>query len=127
MNTYEKLMAKYDHLHIEERTMFNDGLYCDGHVWINENLATAKKLCILAEEIGHHETSSGDILDQNNTINRKQELTARRWAYENIIPKETIITALKNGYTQLWELAEHLDLDEGFLYSALRYYGILDE
>ena len=39
----------------------------------------------LAEELGHHYTTVGDILDQTNVSNRKQERLARVWAYNRRI------------------------------------------
>lgn len=126
MTKHEELMAEYDDLYIEERQMINDGLYADGCVWINKNMLSSKKLAILAEEIGHHETSVGNILDQDDTNNRKQELTARKWAYEKVLPREAIETAFETGHTELWDIAEYLDIDEAFLREALKYYGILD-
>ena len=106
--------------------MINDGLYADGCVWINKDMSANKKVCILAEEIGHYETTSGDILDQTDTGNRKQELIARKWAYEKLIPVEAIQTAIDNGYTEIWNIAEFLEVDEAFLKDALQYYGYLN-
>lgn len=126
MTKHEQLMAEYDDLYIEERSMINDGLYADGCVWINKDMPTSKKLAVLAEEIGHYETSSGNILDQNNTSNRKQELAARKWAYEKLVPIENIQFAFADGHTEIWDMAEYLDLDEEFLKEALIHYGILD-
>lgn len=126
MTKHEQLMAEYDDLYIEERTMINDGLYADGCVWINKDMPTSKKLAVLAEEIGHYETSSGNILDQNNTSNRKQELAARKWTYEKVLPLSAIETAAKSGCQEVWEIAEYLDIDEDFAREALKYYGILD-
>ena len=85
-----------------------------------------KKLAILAEEIGHHETSSGNILDQDDTSNRKQELTARKWAYEKIAPLDKIVTAIDSGCDEVWSPAEQFDVDEDFMREALKHYGILD-
>ena len=126
MTKYEELIGEYEHLIIEERPMVNDGLYADGCVWINQDMPTNRKACVLAEEVGHYETSSGDILDQTNTGNRKQELTARKWAYNKVVPEEKISEAISAGYTEVWEIADHLDVDEQFLREALKYYGILD-
>ena len=72
------------------------------------------------------ETSSGDILDQNNISNRKQELLARKWAYEKIVPIEYIHFAISDGHTEIWDMADYLDIDEEFLRDALKYYRILD-
>lgn len=125
MTKYEELIGEYEQLIIEERPMINDGLYADGCVWINKDMSANKKVCILAEEIGHYETTSGDILDQTDTGNRKQELIARKWAYEKLIPVEAIQTAIDNGYTEIWNIAEFLEVDEAFLKDALQYYGYL--
>ena len=126
MTKYEELIGEYEHLIIEERPMVNDGLYADGCVWIKKDMPTNRKACVLAEEVGHYETSSGDILDQTDTGNRKQELTARKWAYNKVVPEEKISEAISAGYTEVWEIADHLDVDEKFLIEALKYYGILD-
>lgn len=126
MTKYEELIGEYEQLIIEERPMINDGLYADGCVWINKDMSANKKVCILAEEIGHYETTSGDILDQTDTGNRKQELIARKWAYNKVVPEEKISEAISEGYTEVWEIADHLDVDEQFLREALIYYGILD-
>lgn len=126
MTKYEELIGEYEHLIIEERPMVNDGLYADGCVWINQDMPSNRKACVLAEEVGHYETSSGNILDQTNTGNRKQELTARKWAYNKVVPEEKISEAISAGYTEVWEIADHLDVDEQFLREALKYYGILD-
>ena len=126
MTKYEELIGEYEHLIIEERPMVNDGLYADGCVRINQDMPTNRKACVLAEEVGHYETSSGDILDQTDTGNRKQELTARKWAYNKVVPEEKISEAISAGYTEVWEIADHLDVDEKFLREALKYYGILD-
>lgn len=123
MTTYEKLLAEYDdRLLIEERDLINDGLYCDGVIWINRSLPSAKKLAIAAEEIGHHETTAGDILDQRSLLSQRQELQARRWGYRKILPPERIQSAINDGYTAIPDIAEYLDVDEQFLRDALDYY-----
>jgi len=126
MTKYEELMAIYDQLIIEERNMINDGLYGDGCIWIREDLPENRKYCILAEELGHHLTTAGNILDQkDNVINRKKELVARRWAYEHILPRDLIEHTVRCGYTETWDIAEHLEVDEQFLKDALVYYGYI--
>ena len=49
------------------------GLYIQGNVAINTSVSnSAEKACILAEELGHHHTSVGDILDMSDSGSRKQ-------------------------------------------------------
>ena len=125
--TYENLLAEYDELlDITERKMLHEGLYADGCIWVNKNLPTARKTCILAEEIGHYFTSSGDILDTKKPDNLKQELRARKWAYNKVVPVERIVEAAGKGNVTLWDMAEYLDVDEEFLRDCLMHYGILD-
>ncbi len=94
------------------------GLYSDGIVWINKKLSNTEKREVLAEELGHHFTTAGQILDQSTIQNRKQELRARNWAYKKLVPLNKIIQAHKNRY----ELAEFLNVTEKFLDEALKRY-----
>ncbi len=99
------------------------GLYCDGSVAISNNIDTnAERACVLAEELGHHATSSGNILNQNDAGNRKQERTARLWAYNRLIGLDGLIDCYKAGCRSRYEIAEHLDITEEFLSDALECY-----
>lgn len=127
MTKYEKLLSEYDGaLDISEHKMKSSGLYADGCIWINKNLSECEKVCILAEEIGHYHTSVGDILNQNDIQNARQEWKARKWAYEKILPIEDIMHAIKIGNTEPWDIAEYLDVDEKTLREALEYYNLLN-
>lgn len=124
MTKYEELVAEYDQeVNIEERNMQNDGLYCDNFIWIKGTLTTAEKTSIMAEEIGHYKTTAGDILDQNKLANVKQELLARKWAYEKIIPISDINKAVTQGITEVYDLAEHFEVTEEFMIACLKHYG----
>ncbi|MDH6430243.1 MULTISPECIES: ImmA/IrrE family metallo-endopeptidase [Paenibacillus] len=105
------------------------GLYQDQVIWLDKSLSDVEKHCILAEEIGHYETTTGDILDQSDIRNRKQELRARQWAYQRIIPLSIIVQAHESGARGRFEIAEFLNVTEIFLQSSVdRYkerFGIL--
>ena len=74
------------------------GLYCDETIALSKSLHTsAEKACVLAEELGHYHTSSGDIISQTSVINRKQERQARLWAYHKQIGLVGLIEAFKRG------------------------------
>lgn len=96
------------------------GLYCDNVVYISDRIDTERELnCILAEEIGHFETSSGNILDQVCENNKKQELRARTWAHEHLLKIEDFIEAYRYGCRNQYELAEFLQVTEQFLIEAI--------
>ena len=128
MNTYEQMedAAYADGIEVIERRFDSSrikGLYCDGTAAVNASIETSnEKACVLAEELGHYYTSSGDILDMTSAANRKQEHKARLWAYNNRIGLHGIISAYKAGCQNAHEMAEHLDVTEEFLIEALSCY-----
>lgn len=124
---YENLLweAEQHGIDIYEKpmTLTIKGLYSDEVIWINKNIPTnIEKACVLAEELGHYHTSAGDILDQTKISNRKQELRAREWAYEKLVPLSSFVQAHKNGIRNRYELAEYLGVTEEFLDSAIKRY-----
>lgn len=99
------------------------GLYGDNVIWLNRGLPTyTARVCVLAEEIGHHYTSTGSILNLKEIVNVKQEKRARNWAYEKLIPLKSFIEASKEGLTNRYELAEFLGVTERFLDEAIEHY-----
>lgn len=81
-----------------------------------------EKKCVLAEEIGHYHKTTGNIIDQTMINNIKQEVVARRWSFENLVPFEGIINAFHSSVGNRYELADYLDVSEEFLEAALDYY-----
>jgi hypothetical protein len=126
--TYDELLAEADSIGLvvkEKMLRGNDGRIKGYRIAIRKNIPTLKeKSCILAEEIGHYLTTSGDIIDQNQISNRKQELRARRWAYDKQIGLTGIISAYNANCINIFEMANHLDVTEEFLHEALKYYRI---
>lgn len=82
----------------------------------------AEKRCVIAEELGHYYTSAGNILDQRDIGNRKQEVRARSWAYEYLVPLAKIVQAYRDGVSGRHELAEYLNVTEEFLQETIDRY-----
>ena len=120
MNSYEYLQeeARKDGVHVIDYHFDSNrirGLYCNGTVAIRQNMTTAEKSCVLAKELGHHRMTVGNILDQDDVANRKQEHLARLWAYDRRIGLSGIIQGYRNHCHNRHELAECLDGSEEFL------------
>ncbi len=99
------------------------GLYCDKTIGINLDIDSSKeKACVLAEEMGHHHTSIGDILDMSNTVNRKQERQARLWGYNKPIGLSGLIKAFEAGCQDRFEVAEYLGVTDEYLCDCLDAY-----
>jgi len=125
---YDNLLDEADkeNIYVIENAKFQSkasGLINNDVIGINKNVrSSAQRSCILAEELGHYHTSSGNILDQSSVTNRKQELHARAWAYNRLIGLYGIINAYRSGCRNGYEIAEHLNITEEFLAEALQYY-----
>lgn len=123
---YEELLNQADHegLIVKEKCIPGyDGRIKYNRIAIRKDIPTLiEKSCILAEELGHYYTSTGDILDQSKTENRKQELRARMWAFNKQIGLIGIIDAYKHGCQNAFEISEYLEVTEEFLKDALRQY-----
>lgn len=131
---YENLLIEYSnpHLIVKEKDLpVSKGRIKGNKIAIRRNLSTKEKCCVLAEELGHYYTTSGNILDQSKISNRKQELKARLWAYDKLIGLSGIIQGYRSGCRNQYELAECLGVTEEFLQEALgcykKKYGIMAE
>lgn len=127
MNTYECLQdeACEDGIEVVDYTFESDrikGLYCDGVVAIRENMTIPEKTCALSEELGHHETSVGNIIDMASAANRKQERQARLWAYNKQIGLIGLVRAFEHGCQNRFEIAEYLEVTEEFLKECIECY-----
>jgi len=126
MSRYEellKLAEKNNILVCEKRFKSNAKGLCKGDkVAINKELEFAEKTCVLAEELGHCFTTVGNILNQNDLNNRKQERKARVWGYDNLIKIDDLVIALLEGCNNLYEVAEFLEITEECLLDAIKYF-----
>lgn len=130
MNEYELLVDEAYNAGaeiIENYDMGNGGrlkgLYCDGVIALSNSLDTqTEKKCILAEELGHHLTTVGDITNIDDVRSKKQERIGRIWSYNRYIGIMGIISAFKAHCQNRFEVAEYLAVSENFLQEALDYY-----
>ena len=123
---YEQLLTAADQegLLVKEQPLTgHDGLIRGSRIAIRKDIETqAEKSCVLAEEIGHYRTSSGNILDQSKVENRKQEYRARLYGYNLKIGLAGLIRAYEAGCGNLYEMAEYLDATEEYLKEAIDCY-----
>ena len=131
---YETLLEEADSqfLVVKEKPLrAHNGRIKGNRIAIKEDIPTTQKACVLAEELGHHYTTVGNILDQSKTENRKQERRARLWAYKKAFDLVDLVSAYKHGCRNRYEIAEYLEVTEQFLQEALdtykEKYGIYTE
>lgn len=115
MTKYEKLLLKTEKLGIKVKEVdlgFYDecGYYNNNKIIINSRMTETQKHGVLAEELGHHLKTVGDITDQSKVENRKQELIARRKGYEFILQPLDLIYAFRLGYNTPQDIANFYDI-----------------
>ena len=122
---YEELLeiADSDNLIVKEKNI--PGYYgriFKNRIAIHKSLTQAEKSCVLAEELGHYYTTTGDILDQSDIWNRKQEHRARLYGYNLRIGLMGLVEAYRHGCRNRYEIAEHLGVTEEYLEECIRCY-----
>lgn len=123
--TYEELLveAENNNLIVKEKPLpISKGRIKGNRVAIRKGMTESEKACILAEELGHHYTAVGDIIDQSTVENRKQEMYGRAWAYNKQIGLTGLINAYRNHCQNAHEVAEYLNVTDEFLADSLNYY-----
>ena len=126
MTAYERIqeIARKKELTVKEIPfVFYDGLIHGRRIGIRKTISTqAEKADVLAEEIAHYDLTVGNILDQNDPNNRRQEHKARIKAYRMRVSISQIIEAIEMGCKNPYEAAEYLGTSEKFFNEALDYY-----
>lgn len=109
----------YDHLMPKALA----GLYSTNRIRLNARNDYYKNVEVLAEEIGHHYTSFGDISDYSNINSMKQEHRARRYAIKLILPLEKLIECYHSDvWGDKYEICTHLEITPEYFDSAVKDY-----
>lgn len=99
------------------------GFYEPNKIRLNSRNDYYKNVEVLAEEIGHHFTSYGDISDYRMIKNMQQEHRARRYAIKLIMPLEKLIECYElNVWGDKYEICIHLEITPEYFDSAVKDY-----
>jgi len=85
-------------------------------------MTTAEEITCLSHELGHCLTYSFYNVFSHCDIRSRHEYRADRWAVHKVLPYDCIISAIKNGCSNTWELSEHFDVTEDFIRRAIYIY-----
>ena len=124
MGKYEELLMQCEIEVTETQRVPHgfDGWYQENKIFIRPSLSETRKAEVLYEELAHHKLTYGNILDQSKWINRKFESYARRHGYEAALPLRIIVEARHYGVSNLYELAEYVQLSEEHVLEILKFY-----
>lgn len=123
--TYEELLMESEkqNLIVKEKNLpgYKGRIY-KNRIAIRKDMTSIEKACVLAEEIGHHETTVGNIIDMSVSWNRKQERQARLNGYNRMIGLMGIVRAYEAGCQNQHEIAEFLNVTEEYLLECIECY-----
>lgn len=87
--------------------------YCDFiYLNVDKDLTGTKALSVLSHEMGHYMTGLTRDAGRN-------EFRADKWAAGRLVDPVFIISALKKGCRNIYELSKEMNIDEQFLMRAL--------
>lgn len=122
---YDALLdeANAEGISVKERPFKTyDGRLKGKDIYLRKDMNTTEKTCVLAEEMGHHYTTVGNILDMESIQNRKQERQARLHGYNRLIGLAGLIEAYEHGCQNRYEIAEFLEVTDEFLEDCIECY-----
>ena len=79
---------------------------------------------VCCHELGHIATGALHKVDSPYELVERSEYRANRWCAEHFLTQEDFQDAFRQGYTELWELAEYFDLPEQDIEKALAYWTV---
>lgn len=138
MQLREKLLSNYPNLEFaidDELPEKLGGLYIRddytpyGSIYVSGKLDYYKQNSIIAEEIGHHETTTCNIINayskKYDVNSAKQELQARRYGYNLLLPLKKLIECYKCGiWDDLHEICSHLEIDTASFSKIIEDYKV---
>lgn len=132
MNSIEKLISEYDDelsfIFVDYMPKGLSGLIIDKVVYIDDKLPDNRKKAVVAEEIGHHKTAVGNIVDYNDHHKMKAEKMGRKWSYKKLVPKQDLLKFIHNKEQVFdYEIAENFEVPDEIVKEVIEMYRVEGE
>lgn len=83
-----------------------------------------EEFCVLAHELGHCLSGATHALNSPYELIERHEYRANRAAIHEFLTVDRIIEAINNNCSELWQIAEYIDIPEKFVSQAIKLYKI---
>ena len=77
---------------------------------------------LMAHEMAHYRTGTYYKLRSPLQLREKQEYVADTWMVCDLVPVDDLKEAVRQGYTEVWELADYFDVPEKVIRRADEIY-----
>lgn len=95
---------------------------CDIALNLDVVSTSAEETVLLAHELGHCTTGSFYNRYTPFDVRQKHENRADRWAVKHLLPFDSMLSAMRDGYTTVWDLAERFNVTPQFVKTAYDYW-----
>lgn len=92
------------------------------YIAIDQRLNVQQEREALAHELGHCEYGGFYNRYSKYDIRAKAERRADKWAFARLVPYGQLMQAVREGVTEVWDLAELFDVSCEFMQRAIDYY-----
>lgn len=127
MDRFDEIMSDYPDMTLKFERMPNGlkGIAIGNQITINDEISQQEQLQWLYEELGHVETSIGDISNYSSLDNMKQEQQARSWGIKHLLPIDSINKYKAKEIDSDFEVADELGVQVSYLHEAGRLYHLM--
>lgn len=117
-----RITVEYCNLPLNESMTIQDD--CGDFILMDYSLMgkSASERVHLAHEIGHSVRGAFYNPYAIRDIRQKHENRANKWAIENLIPADELRSAVQDGCTDIFTLADHFEVTEEFMRMAICWY-----
>lgn len=122
MEKMDKLQDEYPQLEFHYEKDMPEGLsgfILNQDIYINKQNSKTKQLETLAEELGHYETTVGQIVPVKTEKDRIQERKARRWGRMKIVTLRGLIDCYNSHLLTSEEVADYFEISIGYFWDAI--------
>lgn len=140
MQLREKLLSEYEKMKVKNVDIPDlelkgyyrrNNKHPNGIILLNNNFDYYVQNGVLAEEIGHHETTFGKILGAYDTSSYKhindlkQEVKARRYGHNLTVPLQKLIDCYKQGvWGNVYEMCLSMGIDRSYFHEVIEDYKV---
>lgn len=127
MDRFDEIMSDYPDMTLKFEHMPNGlkGIAIGNQITINNEISQQEQLQWLYEELGHVETSIGDISNYSSLENMKQERQARSWGIKHLLPIDSINKYKAKEIDSDFEVADELGVQVSYLHEAGKLYHLM--
>ncbi len=111
-----------DRFNLKENSSVSINLNDQMFVALDHNIKGADERVCLAHELGHCETASFYNIYSPFDIREKHERRATLWAIKKLVPERSLKRAVKEGYDNIYSLAEYFNVTAEFMQKAVSFY-----